>query len=164
MKKFKLILLCSIMTMGLLTFTACGMGNNNTNDGTEPPYEDDVNNGNNGANGTDNNNIGDDIQNGMDNMGDDIQNGIDNVEDGIQNGIDNVQDGIDNGIDNMQDGTENGTENGTGNGTQNGVDDMDNRTSRLEQAGQNFMDSVKEAGDAIRNGIRQITATDKDTN
>lgn len=130
MKKFRLILLCTIMTMGLLAFTACGMGNNNTNDGTEPPYEDDVNDGNNGADRTENDNIGDDIQNGVDDIGDDIQNGIDNVEDGIQNGI----------------------------------DDMDNRTSRLEQAGQNFMDSVKEAGDAIRNGIRQFTATDKDTN
>lgn len=127
MRKFKIFFLTALMALSLVTFTACGMGNNN-NSGSEAPYDDDVkdtaNNGvNNGGNGN--------------NIGDDIQNGIDNVEDGIQNGIDNMQDG-----------------------TQNNGGDMDNRgqrTSRLEEAGQNLMNSFREASAAIRNGINELS-------
>ena len=140
MRKFKLIFLSALMALSLVTFTACGMGNNN-NSGSEAPYDDDVkdtanngvNNGGNGNNGNSGNNIGDEIQSG-----------IDNVENGIQNGIDDIQDGMDN----MQDGT------------QNNGGDMNNRgqrTSRLEEAGQNLMNSFREASAAIRDGINELS-------
>ena len=127
MRKFKFLFLSALMVTGLVTFTACGMGN--ANDTSKPPYEDETNT---------NNNTGD-----TNNIGDDIQNGIDNVEDGIQNGIDDIQ----NGMDDMQDGSQ---DNGG---------DMNNRghrTSRLEEAGQNFMESVREASNAIKDGIMQL--------
>lgn len=141
MRKFKFLFLSALMVTGLVTFTACGMGN--ANDTSKPPYEDETNTNNNTGNTGDTNNIGDDIKNGVDDIGDDIQNGIDNVEDGIQNGIDDIQ----NGMDDMQDGSQ---DNGG---------DMNNRghrTSRLEEAGQNFMESVREASNAIKDGIMQL--------
>ena len=82
-------------------------------------------------------NMGEDIRNGMDNIGDDIQNGIDNVEDGIQNGIDDMRDGSqDNGGDMNNRGT---------------------RTSRLEEASKNLVDSVREASAAIRDGLMELS-------
>ena len=149
MRKFKLLFLSALMVTGLVTFAACGMGD--TNDTSKPPYEDETgtnnNTGNTGNTGNSGNNIGDDIKNGVDDIGDDIQNGIDNVEDGIQNGIDDMQNGIDNGIDNMQDGSQN-----------NGGDmNRGHRTSRLEEAGQNLVNSVREASDAIREGLIQLS-------
>ena len=120
MRKFKFLFLSALMVTGLVTFTACGMGN--ANDTSKPPYEDETNT----------NNIGDDIKNGVDDIGDDIQNGIDD----IQNGMDDMQDGSqDNGGD---------------------MNNRGHRTSRLEEAGQNFMESVREASNAIRDGIMQL--------
>ena len=140
MRNFKFLFLAALLASVSMTFAACGMGQ--PNDTSKPPYEDETNNTNNTNNNG--NNVGDDIQNGMDNIGDDIQNGIDNVEDGIQNGIDNIQDGMDN----MQDGSQ---DNGG---------DMNNRgqrTSRFEEAGKNLIQSVREAGDAIRDGITKLS-------
>ena len=120
MRKFKFLFLSALMVTGLVTFTACGMGN--ANDTSKPPYEDETNT----------NNIGDDIKNGVDDIGDDIQNGIDD----IQNGMDDMQDGSqDNGGD---------------------MNNRGHRTSRLEEAGQNFMESVREASNAIKDGIMQL--------
>lgn len=159
MKKFKITALCAITAVALLTFVGCGRTeDNNNNNGTDAPYEDDVNNGNDVNNGTDMNNgidnIGDDINNGIDNIGDDINNGIDNIEDGINNGIDNIQDGIDD-----MDGTHpNDTQDNTQNNTQNGTtNDMSGGTSSLRDAGQNLVNSIQEAGAAIRDGINRIT-------
>ena len=81
---------------------------------------------------TANNGVNNGNKNNMD-IGDDIQNGIDNVEDGIQNGIDDIR---------------------------NGMDDMNNRgtrTSRLEEAGKNLIDSVREASAAIRDGLMELS-------
>jgi hypothetical protein len=132
MRKFTNLLLSALMVMALTTFTACGMGN--TNDGSEAPYEDDVKDtANNGVNNGNKNNMGEDIKNGIDDIGDDIKNGIDNVEDGIQNGIDDIR---------------------------NGMDDLNNRgtrTSRLEEAGKNLIDSVREASAAIRDGLVELS-------
>ena len=81
---------------------------------------------------TANNGVNNGNKNNMD-IGDDIQNGIDNVEDGIQNGMDDIR---------------------------NGMDDMNNRgtrTSRLEEAGKNLIDSVREASAAIRDGLMELS-------
>ena len=81
---------------------------------------------------TANNGVNNGNKNNMD-IGDDIQNGIDNVEDGIQNGIDDIR---------------------------NGMDDLNNRgtrTSRLEEAGKNLIDSVREASAAIRDGLMELS-------
>ena len=143
MKTFKFGFLSALVVTSLVTLTACGMGN--TNDTSKPPYEDETNTTNNGGNTGNTGNTGDTGNSGT-NIGDDIQNGIDNVEDGIQNGMDNIENGIQNGIDNMQDGSQD-----------NGGDmNRGQRTSRLEEAGQNFMDSVREASDAIKEGIMQL--------
>mgnify|MGYP003297241752 CR=1 FL=1 len=45
MRKFKFLFLSALMVTGLVTFTACGMGN--ANDTSKPPYEDETNTNNN---------------------------------------------------------------------------------------------------------------------
>ena len=63
----------------------------------------------------------------------------------MQNGMDNLEDGINNGIDDMQ--NQNGNQNNTG-----------RETSRLEDAGNNLVDSIREARDAIVEGVKQLTS------
>ncbi len=139
MKKY--VLLAALTLIAGLAMTACG----DNMDTEKPPYEDDVkdtnHNGNTNNSGTDKleddiKDGVDDLKNGVENIGDDIRDGIDDFGNGVQDGVDDIRDGMDNGMDRMDDAP---------------------RTSRLEDATQNLMKSVKNASDAIRQGIIKLT-------
>ena len=74
---------------------------------------------------------------GMGKTNDDIHNEIDDIGDDIKDGIDNVEEGIQNGIDDME--------------------KRKTRTSRLEEAGKNLVESVREASVAIRDGLIELS-------
>ena len=153
MKRLKIFMMCAVLGTMTLCLAACG------GDTEKPPYEDETqsgtdknNNNNNNNNNGDTGNMGEDIKNGVDNIGDDIQNGVDNLENGIQNGIDNVEDGM-NDIQNNMDNPNNPNDNNRTNNR-----DMSGGMSRLEEAGNNLMNSIREARAAIEEGFRQISA------
>ena len=104
-------MLCALLLVGTLCFTACG---NKQNGGTEAPYEDETNKDVN------------DTNNSKMNNGNNMYN---------DNGMNN------NGMNN------NGMNNNGSNGTPGGD---------LEDAGRNLMDSIKDTGDAIRDGVNNM--------
>lgn len=77
MKKSKILILCTILMMGALCTTACGMNQNN---GTEAPYEDETN-----KNANDNNNTGNDLRDAGQNLMDSIKDTGDAIRDGVDN-------------------------------------------------------------------------------
>ena len=104
MKKTKILMLCTILLMGALSFTACG---GNQNNGTEAPYEDETNkkvndnnmyNNNNGTNnnGTDNNGTNGSAGSDLQDAGRNLMDSIKDTGDAIRDGVDNLGNGTNN--------------------------------------------------------------------
>lgn len=96
MMKNKILILCTVLTLGLV-FTGCGRNGNNND--TQAPYEDetnnDVNNGNDGGvldNTDTNNSAAEDLKKSGGNLKDAGR----NLVDSIQNAGSAIMDGVDN--------------------------------------------------------------------
>ena len=125
MMRSKFLILCTLLTLGLLFATGCGRSGNNND--TQAPYQDETNNDVN--NGTNSGILNDDMDtnNGMENganMQDnansgavnDVERSGGNLKDAGRNLVDSIQDAgsaIMDGVDNMGNGSNN--TNNTGN-------------------------------------------------
>lgn len=124
MMRSKFLILCTVLTLGLVFATGCGRSGDNND--TQAPYQDetnnDVNNGN--ENGILNNDM--DTNNGMDNGA----NMPDTSNSGAVNDIErsggNLKDAGRNLVDSIQD---------AGNAIMDGVDDMGNRANGTNNTG-----------------------------
>lgn len=105
MMRSKLLIFCTVLTIGLAFATGCSRDGNNND--TQAPYEDETNNGVNEGN-----------------------NAMDNTNNGVNNGA------------NMQDTSNSGV-----------VDDLEGSGNNLQDAGRNLVDSVRDAGSAIMDGV-----------
>ena len=116
----KFLILCTVLTLGLVFATGCGRNGNNND--TQAPYQDetneDVNNGNN--RGILNDDM--DTNNGMNNGAvNDLERSGGNLKDAGRNLVDSIQDAgsaIMDGVDNM--GNDSNNSNHTGNTNRNG--------------------------------------------
>lgn len=103
MMRSKLLILCTVLTVGLAFATGCGRDGNNND--TEAPYEDetnnDVNGGTNGGGMNNGANMGDTSNSGAVN---DLENSGNNLQDAGRNLVDSIEDAgsaIMDGVDNM---------------------------------------------------------------
>ena len=89
MMKRKSFILCALLVAATMSFTACGNGNADNNNGTEAPYEDntnkDVNESRNGTMGGDLEDAGDNLMDSIRDTGDAIRDGVDNLGNGTDN-------------------------------------------------------------------------------
>jgi len=119
MMRSKFLILCTVLTLGLLFATGCGRSGNNND--TQAPYQDETNNDVN--NGTNSGILNDDMDtnNGMENGANsgavnDVERSGGNLKDAGRNLVDSIQDAgsaIMDGVDNMGNGSNN--TNNTGN-------------------------------------------------
>ena len=75
MKKIYMLMLCTILMAGVLSFTACGSNRNNVNNGTEAPYQDEM--------GSDLEDAGRNLMDSIKDTGDAIRDGVDNLGNGM---------------------------------------------------------------------------------
>lgn len=91
MKRWKVLILSTVLMTVLSGIAACG-GNNNAND-TEAPYEDETNKDVN--ENPDNNSVNDDLQDSggkLKNAGDNLMDSVKDAGDAIRDGVDDVTD------------------------------------------------------------------------
>lgn len=130
MKKSRFLVLCAVVTAGLLFATGCG--NNDNKNGAEAPYQDETNQKVNdtSGDGSKNGSAGEDLERTGDSLKDAGKNLMDSVEetgDAIRDGIDNLGNDI------------GGTNNGNG---VNNAGNTNNNNGTIEENGNNDMDVI----------------------